>query len=227
MAVLRTLNLLKTYKQGPNFIYAVDKVDFVVQKGQFVAITGASGSGKSTLLHLCAGIDMPSGGNVFIEETDISKIDSDKLAEIRRNKIGFIFQQFNLMEIMTARENIIIPSLLNNKKPDKQYFDEIAEMLGISDRLDHLPCELSGGQIQRVAIARALMNKPSILFADEPTGNLDKTTSDEIINLFVRLHSQGNTIILVTHDMDIARKADIIYKMSDGKINKEEENEKI
>ena len=123
------------------------------------------------------------------------------------------------MDIMTARENIIIPSLLNNKKPDKQYFEEIAEMLGISDKLDHLPCELSGGQIQRVAIARALMNKPSILFADEPTGNLDKTTSEEIINLFVRLHNQGNTIILVTHDMDIAKKADVIYKMSDGKIN--------
>lgn len=223
MAVLRTLSLLKTFKQGADIIYAVNKVDFVVEKGQFVAITGASGSGKSTFLHLCAGIDKPSGGNVFIDDVDISKIDSDKLAEIRRNKIGFIFQQFNLIEIMTARENIIIPSLLNNRKPDKQYFDKIVEMLGISDRLNHLPCELSGGQIQRVAIARALINKPSIIFADEPTGNLDKTTSDEIINLFEILHNQGNTIILVTHNMEIVKKADTVYQMTDGKIGKQPE----
>lgn len=220
IAVLKTSNLLKTYKQGANFIYAVNKVDFIVQKGQFIAITGASGSGKSTLLNLCAGIDKPSGGSVFIDDIDISRINSDELADIRRNKIGIVFQQFNLLSMMTVRENIIIPNLLNNNKPDKYYFEEIVETLGISDRLDHLPGELSGGQIQRTAIARALINKPSIIFADEPTGNLDKITSEEIINLFCKLHKQGNTIIMVTHDIGVAEKADIIYKMSDGKIEK-------
>ena len=220
IAVLKTSNLLKTYKQGTNLIYAVNKVDFIVQKGQFIAITGASGSGKSTLLNLCAGIDKPSGGSVFIDDIDISRINSDELADIRRNKIGIVFQQFNLLSMMTVRENIIIPNLLNNSKPDKYYFEEIVETLGIADRLDHLPGELSGGQIQRTAIARALINKPSIIFADEPTGNLDKITSEEIINLFCKLHKQGNTIIMVTHDMEIAKNADIIYKMSDGKIEK-------
>jgi len=220
MAVLKTLKLLKTFKQGENLIYAVNDVDFVVEKGQFVAITGASGSGKSTFLHLCAGIDKPSGGSVFIDDIDITKIDSDKLADIRRNKIGFIFQQFHLLSMMTVRENIIIPNLLNNQKPDKKYFDEIVETLGISERLEHLPNELSGGQIQRTAIARALINKPSIIFADEPTGNLDKATSDEIINLFKLLNQKGNTIIIITHDMNIANQADIIYKMTDGKIEK-------
>jgi len=219
ITVLKTSDLLKTYKQGTNVIYAVDHVDFAVQKGQFVAITGASGSGKSTLLNLCAGIDKPSGGSVFIDGIDISKINPDGLAEIRRNKIGIVFQHFNLLAMMTVRENIIIPNLLNNAKPDKYYFEELVRSLGISDRLEHLPNELSGGQIQRTAIARALINKPSIVFADEPTGNLDKVNSDEIINLFIKLHKQGNTIIIITHDMGIAEKADIIYKMSDGKIS--------
>lgn len=219
MTVLRTINLMKTYKQGSNYINAVDSVDFVVEKEQFVAITGASGSGKSTLLNLCAGIDKPSSGEVILDSVDISKLNSDELAEIRRNKIGFVFQQFNLLDIMTAKENIIIPSLLNNKKVDEDYFNYLVDMLGISDRLNHMPCELSGGEIQRVAIARALINKPSIIFADEPTGNLDRTTSNEIMDLFIRLHNQGNTIILVTHDLDIAKKADVVYNMSDGKIN--------
>lgn len=218
MAVLKTLQLKKTYKQGENFIHAVDDVDFIVQKGEFIAITGASGSGKSTFLHLCAGIDKPTGGSVIIDDTDITKADSEKFAEIRRNKIGVVFQQFNLLSMMTVRENIIIPNLLNDKKPDRKYFDEIVEMLQISDRLDHLPSELSGGQIQRAAIARSLINKPSIIFADEPTGNLDKATSDEIISLFKMIHSQGNTIIMVTHDISIANQADCIYKMSDGKL---------
>jgi putative ABC transport system ATP-binding protein len=220
MAVLKTLKLLKTFKQGENLIYAVNDVDFIVEKGQFVAITGASGSGKSTFLHFCAGIDKPSRGSVFIDDIDITKIDSDKLADIRRNKIGFIFQQFHLLSMMTVRENIIIPNLLNNQKPDKNYFNEIVETLGISERLEHLPNELSGGQIQRTAIARALINKPSIIFADEPTGNLDKATSDEIINLFKLLNQKGNTIIIITHDMNIANQTDIIYKMTDGKIEK-------
>jgi putative ABC transport system ATP-binding protein len=145
IAVLKTSNLLKTYKQGTNLIYAVNKVDFIVQKGQFIAITGASGSGKSTLLNLCAGIDKPSGGSVFIDDIDISRINSDELADIRRNKIGIVFQQFNLLSMMTVRENIIIPNLLTNSKPDKYYFEEIVETLGIADRLDHLPGELSGG----------------------------------------------------------------------------------
>jgi len=218
MAILKVLKLLKTFKQGENHIYAVHDIDFIVQKGQFIAITGASGSGKSTFLHLCAGMEKPSGGNIFIDGIDITKADSDSLADIRRNKIGFVFQQFNLLSMMTVRENIIIPSLLNNKKPDKDYFNEIVKTLGISDRLDHLPSELSGGQIQRTAIARALINKPSIIFADEPTGNLDKATSDEIINLFKLLNKQGMTIIMVTHDLNIASQADIIYKISDGKI---------
>lgn len=218
MAILRTVNLLKTYRQGENHIYAVHDVSFAVERGQFIAITGSSGSGKSTLLHLCAGLDSPSGGKVLIEDTDITTLTHDKLADIRRNKIGFVFQQFNLIPTMTARENIIIPSLLNERMPDKHHFNDIAETLGIADRVNHLPNELSGGQIQRVAIARALINRPSIILADEPTGNLDKTTSDEIIGLFKKLHEQSNTIIIVTHDMSIAEKADVIYKMSDGKL---------
>lgn len=219
MSILRTLQLTKTYRQGTNIIYAVNDVHFVVEKGQFVAITGASGSGKSTLLHLCAGLDKPSGGSVYIENTDITKLSPDALAEIRRNKIGFVFQQFNLLSMMTVRENIVIPNLLNNKKPDKEYFDELVEALGISDRLDHIPSELSGGQMQRTAIARALINKPSIIFADEPTGNLDKSTSEEIISLFKAIHKRGNTIIIVTHDINIANHADVVYKMSDGLIS--------
>jgi putative ABC transport system ATP-binding protein len=219
MVILKVLNLLKTFKQGENYIYAVNNINFVVQKGQFVVITGASGSGKSTCLHLCAGIERPTGGNIFIDDVDITKANSNTLADIRRNKIGIIFQQFNLLSMMTVRENIIIPNLLNNKTPDKYYFDEIVDILGISDRLDHLPGELSGRQIQRTAIARALINKPSVIFADEPTGNLDKVTSEEIIRLFKLLNKQGNTIIMVTHDLNIAKQADIIYKMSDGKMN--------
>lgn len=218
MNILRTNKLLKSYRRGDNFIYAVNDVHFVVEKGKFVAITGASGSGKSTLLHLCAGMDRPSGGSVYIEDTDITKLSPDALAEIRRNKIGFVFQQFNLLSMMTVRENIIIPNLLNNKKPDKEYFDEIVEALGLSDRLEHIPGELSGGQMQRTAIARALINKPSVIFADEPTGNLDKATSEDIISLFKQIHERGNTVIIVTHDLNIASRADVVFKMSDGKI---------
>ncbi|GHV13743.1 ABC transporter ATP-binding protein [Clostridia bacterium] len=220
MNILKTSKLLKTFKQGTNFIYAVNDVDFIVQKGQFISIIGTSGSGKSTLLHLCAGIDRVSGGNIFIDDVDITKLDSDKLADIRRNKIGLIFQQFYLLPMMTVKENIVVPNLLNNHKPDKFHFETIVETLGIADRLDHFPSELSGGQIQRVAIARALINKPSIILADEPTGNLDKQTSEEIISFFKLLNRQGNTIIMVTHDMNIAEQTDVIYKMSDGKINK-------
>lgn len=218
MAVLHTINLSKSYKQGNNRIYAVNDVTLAVEKGQFIAIMGASGSGKSTFLHLCAGFLTPDKGKIMIEDVDITSSNTEQLADIRRNKIGFVFQQFNLMPMMTARENIIIPSLLNEKKPDITYLEQLTNGLGIDDRLDHLPGELSGGQIQRVAIARALINRPSIILADEPTGNLDKATSDEIIDLFINLHKQGNTIIIVTHDPDIAKKADITYTISDGRI---------
>ena len=220
MAVLKTIDLTKHYKQGSNDIYAVNGVDLVVEQGQFIAITGASGSGKTTLLHLCAMIDKPTGGDVYIGERHVNTSTPDELAEMRCREIGIVFQQFNLIGMMTARENIIVPALLAKSLPGKDYFDELVRILGIEDRLEHLPSELSGGQIQRVAIARALINRPSIILADEPTGNLDRATSEEIVELFCELHRRGNTVVMVTHDAGIAARADVVYTMADGRLTR-------
>lgn len=221
MKALKTEGLTKIYRQGDETIYAVHDANFELADGEMAAIKGASGSGKSTLLHLLAGLDRPSHGKIFLRDKDIASLDSKALAEIRRREIGFVYQQFNLVDIFTARENIVLPSLLDDKKPDEKWFDELTEMLGIRDRLEHLPSELSGGQLQRVAIARALINRPAVLLADEPTGSLDRETAQEIISLFLRLHSIGTTIAIVTHDEKIAASADTVWVMDGGEIKRE------
>lgn len=221
MKALKTEGLTKIYRQGDETIYAVHDANFELDDGEMAAIKGASGSGKSTLLHLLAGLDRPSHGKIFLRNKDIASLDSKALAEIRRREIGFVYQQFNLVDIFTARENIILPSLLDEKKPDEKWFDELTEMLGIRDRLEHLPSELSGGQLQRVAIARALINRLAVLLADEPTGSLDRETAQEIISLFLRLHSIGTTIAIVTHDEKIAASADTVWVMDGGEIKRE------
>ncbi len=216
MSILRTVELTKSYRQGSDTIYAVKNVTFSVEEGEFAVIIGPSGSGKSTLLHLCAGLAAPTSGKIILDGTELAARTPDELADIRRQKTGIVFQHFNLMPNLTARENIIIPCLIDNKQPNVRELSELAEILGIADRLGHLPSELSGGQMQRVAIARALINHPAVLFADEPTGNLDKATSAEIMNLLETLHKRGQTILLVTHDMDIASRADTVHRISDG-----------
>lgn len=215
--VLQCDYLTKTYAQGENTIYAVRDCKLSIARGEFIAVVGASGSGKSTLLHLLSAFDRPSFGRVYIEKEDIFSFDDREISKFRNEKIGFIFQNFNLLPILTAKENILVPTLIGKKYFSKIYFDELTEMLKIRDRLNHLPGELSGGQQQRVAVARALINKPSIVFADEPTGNLDTQTSAELMNLLIETKEQLNqTLIIVTHDMSIAERADKRFRMIDG-----------
>ncbi len=219
MEMIRVKNLCKTYGEGENEVKAVNNVSFSVDKGEFVAIVGSSGSGKSTLLHLLGGLDNVTSGKVFIGGKDISAYHEETLAIMRRRKIGFIFQSFNLIPILTVRENIKMPILLDNAKPDQEYLDELIEMLGLTDRQDHLPNQLSGGQQQRVAIARAMANNPAIILADEPTGNLDKQNTKEVVQLLkssVKKYEQ--TLILITHEMSIAGMADRVITISDGQI---------
>jgi len=219
MEILRVENLKKYYGQGDNQVRALDDVSFSVDKGQFVAIVGASGSGKSTLLHLIGGLDTPTEGKVFINDIDIYKQNETGLSIFRRRNIGFIFQFFNLMPILDVEENISLPALLDSEKVDKKYLDEIISMIGLEDRRNHIPSELSGGQQQRVSIARALINKPSIILADEPTGNLDSKNSKEVIELLkVTARKYNQTLILITHDSNIAEQADRVITLSDGKI---------
>lgn len=219
MVVIKTENLSKVYGKDGNKVVALDNVNIEIEKGEFVAIVGASGSGKSTLLHQVGGVDRPTSGKVIIDNEDIYKLKEEKLAIFRRRKIGFVFQSFNLIPVLSVEENIKMPALLDHQKVDKEYFKDLVKTLGISDRLSHLPSELSGGQQQRVAIARALINKPAIILADEPTGNLDSETSKEImemLKLSVRKYNQ--TAIVITHDLSIAENADRVIKIKDGKI---------
>jgi len=219
MEILKVENLKKYYGQGDNQVRALDDVSFSVDKGQFVAIVGASGSGKSTLLHLIGGLDTPTEGKVFINDIDIYKQNETGLSIFRRRNIGFIFQFFNLMPILDVEENISLPALLDSEKVDKKYLDEIISMIGLEDRRRHIPAELSGGQQQRVSIARALINKPSIVLADEPTGNLDSKNSKEVIELLkVTARKYNQTLILITHDSKVAEQADRVITISDGKI---------
>ncbi|WP_346886904.1 ABC transporter ATP-binding protein [Clostridium sp. UBA1056] len=219
MEILKVENLKKYYGQGDNQVRALDDVSFSVDKGQFVAIVGASGSGKSTLLHLIGGLDTPTEGKVFINDIDIYKQNETGLSIFRRRNIGFIFQFFNLMPILDVEENISLPALLDSEKVDKKYLDEIISMIGLEDRRKHIPAELSGGQQQRVSIARALINKPSIVLADEPTGNLDSKNSKEVIELLkVTARKYNQTLILITHDSKVAEQADRVITISDGKI---------
>ena len=219
MDIVTVNDLTKIYKQGTDEVHAVDHVSFSVKKGEFVAIIGQSGSGKTTLLNLIGGIEHPTSGIVEIDGVDIHAIDDNALAQIRRQKIGYIFQDFNLIPILTASENIIMPLLLDSKKVDKAELKSLAEFLGIEHRLNHLPSQMSGGQKQRVAIARALINHPSIILADEPTGNLDKKTADEIMQLLTEINGRGNTVLLVTHEEKYANMCSRKIVLSDGCIN--------
>ncbi len=219
MEILKVQNLTKKYGKKDTEVVALDNVSFSVEKGEFIAIVGASGSGKSTLLHLMGGVDKPTSGKVFINDKDIYQLSKDDLAIFRRREIGIIYQFYNLIPILNVKENILLPCNLDGKKVEEKHLQEIIELLGLSNREEHLPNQLSGGQQQRVAIGRAIINNPSIILADEPTGNLDSKSSKEIIELLKKSNKKYNqTILLITHDMSIAEQADRIIKIQDGKI---------
>ena len=218
MNAVTVKNLSKVFRQGDESIRAVDNISFTVAPGELVAIVGQSGSGKTTLLNLIGGIEHPSSGSVEVGGMNVCTADDETLSKIRRKKIGYIFQDFNLIPILTAEENIIMPLLLDGKRPDKARLRELASFLGIEKRLKHLPGELSGGQRQRVAIARALINNPVIFLADEPTGNLDKKAADEIMELLLAVNRRGNTVLLVTHEQRYADMCGRKIKLYDGKI---------
>lgn len=219
MEILKVENLTKVYGKGENKVEALKNINLTVNKGEFVAIIGASGSGKSTLLHLLGGLDRPTGGKVIIDGENIYDYKEDRLAIFRRRKIGFVFQFFNLIPVLDVEENIALPALMDNDKIDKAYLKEIIELLGLNERKNHLPSELSGGQQQRVSIGRALLNKPSIIFADEPTGNLDSKNSKEVIELLkVTAKKYNQTLILITHDINIAEEAERVITIEDGTI---------
>lgn len=219
MEILKVENLNKTYGKGENKVEALKDVSLSVNKGEFVAIVGASGSGKSTLLHLLGCLDKATSGKIVIDGENVFDYDEEKLAIFRRRKIGFIFQFFNLIPVLDVEENISLTALLDNDKVDKKYLDEIIEILGLTDRKNHLPSELSGGQQQRVSIGRALLNKPSIILADEPTGNLDSKNTKEVIDLLKFTAKKYNqTLIIITHDVNIASMADRVITIADGEI---------
>lgn len=219
MEILRVEKLTKVYGKGENKVVALDNVGFSVEKGEFVAIVGASGSGKSTLLHLLGGVDRPTSGKVYINNTDIFKMNDDKLAIFRRRQVGLIYQFYNLLPILNVKENITLPLELDNVKPDEEEVKELLKVLGLLNRSNHLPNELSGGQQQRTSIGRALITKPSIVLADEPTGNLDSKASEEIVSLLKKSNKElKQTIILITHNLEIAKMADRVITLEDGKI---------
>lgn len=219
MEILRVENLTKVYGKGESKVVALNNVSFSVNKGEFVAIVGASGSGKSTMLHLIGGVDRPTEGNVFIGGKNIFKMNDDKLAIFRRRQIGLIYQFYNLIPILDVEENITLPLELDNREIDREYLEQLLRLLGLEHRRKHLPNELSGGQQQRVSIGRALITNPSIILADEPTGNLDSKSSDEIVSLLKKSNKEYNqTVIMITHNLEIAKEADRIIKIEDGKI---------
>ena len=219
MEILKVENLTKIYGRGLAEVKALDNVSFTVNKGEFVAIVGASGSGKSTLLHLIGGVDRPRSGKVFINGKDIYKYNDDELAVFRRREIGLIYQFYNLIPILNVEENIVLPLKLDGKDVEQDKLDELLKILGLENRRNHLPNELSGGQQQRTSIGRALITNPAIILADEPTGNLDSKSSDEIVDLLKKSNKQYNqTIIMITHNLEIAKTADRILRIEDGKI---------
>ncbi len=223
MDVLKTIDLTKTYGAGETRVEALKPANLTIKEGEFVAVVGASGSGKSTLLHLLGGLDRPTDGKVIIDGKDIYGLSETDLSIFRRRKVGFIFQFYNLIPVLTAEENITLPLLLDNKKVDAEYINELMRILGLTDRKSHLPNQLSGGQQQRVSIGRALAYKPSIILADEPTGNLDSKNSREVIELMrLSVQKYHQTLILITHDLDIASQADRVIGMEDGSIVKDE-----
>lgn len=219
MEILKVENLTKVYGKDSTKVVALDHVSFSVEKGKFVAIVGASGSGKSTLLHLIGGVDRPTSGKVYVNGQDIYKFDDDKLAIFRRRQVGLIYQFYNLIPILNVEENITLPLALDGRTPDKTKLNDMIKLLGLEARKNHLPNELSGGQQQRTSIGRALITNPSIILADEPTGNLDSKSSDEIVALLKKTNKElKQTIIMITHNMEIAAVADRIIKIEDGKI---------
>jgi len=223
MEILRTAALCKSYGTGNTRIDALKDVNISIRQGEFVAVVGPSGSGKSTLLHLLGGVDQPTSGKVVIDGASIYNLNEKELAIFRRRKVGFIFQFYNLIPVLTAEENITLPLLLDNKKVDSKYIEELLHILGLQDRRHHLPSELSGGQQQRVSIGRALAYKPSIILADEPTGNLDSRNSKEIVDLLrLSVQKYHQTLVIITHDINIASQADRIITIEDGAIVKDE-----
>ena len=219
MEILKATNLSKTYQTGESAVYALNDVTLGIDEGSFVAITGPSGSGKSTLLHMLSGLDKPTHGTVTYREKDLYKYNDNQLSVLRRRRFGFVFQNYNLVKELTGYENMLLPVMLDGKKPDEAYINRIVEILGIGDRLSHLPGAMSGGQQQRFSIARALANKPAVLFADEPTGNLDGKAGREVLTLLRTVsHELGITLVLVTHDMKVAEQADRIIQLADGQI---------
>ena len=219
MKILQASNLTKIYGSGENEVHALDGVNFSVEKGEFVAIVGTSGSGKSTLLHMLGGLDRPTGGSVEVDGKEIFSLKDEELTIFRRRKIGFVFQNYNLVPVLNVYENIVLPVQLDGKTPDASYIDSIIETLGLERKLENLPNNLSGGQQQRVAIARALASKPAIILADEPTGNLDSKTSQDVLGLLkVTSQKYGQTIVMITHNEEIAQMADRIVRIEDGRL---------
>ena len=217
MEIVKVIELNKTYGKGNTKVDALKNINLSVEEGEFVAIIGPSGSGKSTLMHILGGVDTSTSGSVIIKDKDIAKLDEKRLAIFRRRSIGFIFQQYNLVPVLTVEENISLPLILDNKSVDPKHLEELLKSLGLYDRRHHLPSELSGGQQQRVAIGRALITKPAIILADEPTGNLDKKNSEEVLNLLkLSVKKYHQTLIMITHDHTIASKADRIINIEDG-----------
>lgn len=219
MEILKVENLKRVYGTGASKVVALNNVSFTVEKGEFVSIVGASGSGKSTLLHLIGGVDRPTSGKVFINDEDIYKLNNDDLAIFRRRQIGLIYQFYNLIPILNVIENISLPLELDGRKPDKKDLNEMLELLGLENRKSHLPSQLSGGEQQRVSIGRALITRPSLILADEPTGNLDSKASEEIVSLLKKTNKKYNqTIIMITHNLEIAKMTDRIITIEDGRI---------
>ncbi|NLU51931.1 MAG: ABC transporter ATP-binding protein [Clostridiaceae bacterium] len=215
--IIEGKNLSKYYGSGENKVIALNNANLKIKSGDFISITGPSGSGKSTLLHILSGLDTPSSGTVTFDGKDIYKTKDNELSAFRRRKVGFIFQQFNLLPVLTAKENIIMPLLLDRIQPDEGYLTEITDLLGISNRLTHLPSELSGGQQQRVAIARALITKPDVIFADEPTGNLDSKSGNEVLEILKNIwQTFGTAVVIITHDSSIAKMAERRLTIVDG-----------
>ena len=219
MEILKVEHLVKQYGKDDNAVLAVNDISFSVEQGEFVAIVGSSGSGKSTLRHLLGGVDRPTSGKVYIQGEDIYSLNSDKIAIFRRRQVGLIYQFYNLIPILNVKENITLPCELDGRTPDKSELDELINTLGLKDRVTHLPNQLSGGQQQRVSIGRALINHPAILLADEPTGNLDSRSSDEIVELLKLSNQKYNqTIVMITHNLEIAKIADRILRIEDGRL---------
>lgn len=222
MDIVKMEHVTKIYGSGDTRVWALDDVNLTVQKGESLAVVGASGSGKSTMLHVMGGVDTVTNGKVIVDDRDITTLKDEEMSVFRRRKIGFVFQSYHLIPVLTVEENIQMPILLDHKKPDREYIDHIIEMLGLKDRRKHLPNQLSGGQQQRAAIARALANRPSLILADEPTGALDSTNGNEVMALLQdSVKKLNQTLVLITHNIDLAREADRIVRITDGKLTEE------